>query len=121
MTEPSCGELKLIFFQGASLCLDIANGKYDDSLNKLASYLKGFPDVQFMLRPDYEVSGNLHANTNPDSFDETTWDLTAYPKAFAHVREVLSASVDNIQYIYHPVRGSAKLLYPGDDVVDFQG
>lgn len=74
-----------------------------------------------LLRVDYEVSGNLHANTNPSTFDASTWDTTAYPKAFAHVRSVISGLVKNVQFVYHPVRSQAKVIYPGDDVVDFQG
>ena len=108
-------------YQGAKLCDDIASGKFDAQLNALASYLTGFPNVKFIIRPDYEVSGNLHANTNPNQFDPSTFDFTAYPKAFAHVRSVINSKVSNAQYIFHPVRGSAADLYPGDDVVDFQG
>ncbi|KAI0192736.1 hypothetical protein EV127DRAFT_490939 [Xylaria flabelliformis] len=108
-------------FQGAKLCYDIAGGKYDSSLNKFASYLKGFPNVKFLLRVDYEVSGNFHANTNPNQFDQSTWDLKAYPAAFAHVRQVIAGSVPNVEFVFHPVRGSAQMLYPGNNVVDWQG
>ncbi|KAL9084694.1 MAG: hypothetical protein Q9165_007942 [Trypethelium subeluteriae] len=108
-------------FQGAQLCHDIANGKYDNNLNALGSYLATFANVKYIFRVDYEVSGNLHANTNPTAFDENTWDLTAYPEAFAHVRNVISGKVSDIEFIFHPVRGEAQLLYPGDDVVDYQG
>ncbi|KAH8167403.1 hypothetical protein CIB48_g821 [Xylaria polymorpha] len=108
-------------FDGARLCNDIAAGKFDSSLNKFAQYLRKYPNVKFLLRPDYEVSGNLHANTNPNTFDPSTWDLRAYPRAFAHVRQVVSSAVSNVQYVFHPVRGSAQQLYPGDNVVDWQG
>ena len=107
--------------QGAQLCEDIAGGKYDVSLKQLGSYLAGFPNVHYLLRVDYEVSGNLHANTDPNGFDPNTFDYTAYPKAFAHVRSVLSAQTANIEFVFHPVRGSAEVLYPGDSVVDWQG
>ena len=108
-------------YQGAQLCNDISAGKFDDSLNKLGDYLAGFGNVKFLIRPDYEVSGNLHANTNPTSFDSNTFDLKAYPAAFAHVRQVLNTKIPNAEYIFHPVRGSAEQLYPGDDIVDYQG
>ncbi|KAL9068587.1 MAG: hypothetical protein Q9157_006470 [Trypethelium eluteriae] len=107
--------------QGAQLCHDVANGKYDGNLNALGSYLATFGNVKYIFRADYEVSGNLHANTNPTEFDESTWDLTAYPEAFAHVRNIMSSKISDIEFIYHPVRGEAQLLYPGDDVVDYQG
>lgn len=107
-------------FEGAKLQHDIAAGRWDEGLNKLGDYLAQF-DLQYMLRPDYEVTGNQHANTNPNQFDSTTFDRTAYPAAFRHVAENLSGKLDSIQYIYHPMRGNAELLYPGDDIVDFQG
>ncbi|KAF9887173.1 hypothetical protein FE257_010427 [Aspergillus nanangensis] len=108
-------------YQGAQLCQDIAGGKYDASLNQLGSYLAQFSNVKYLLRVDYEVSGNLHANTNPNGFDSATFDLTAYPAAFAHVRSVILGLVSNVEFVFHPVRGSASQLYPGDDVVDWQG
>ena len=77
--------------------------------------------MKYLLRVDYEVSGNLHANTNPNQFDESTWDLTAYPKAFAHVRQLFLAVLPNVDFVYHAVRGEAKQLYPGDTAVDWNG
>lgn len=77
--------------------------------------------MKYLLRVDYEVSGNLHANTDPSGFDSATFDLTAYPKAFAHVRKVFLGVLPNVDFVYHAVRGEAALLYPGDDVVDWNG
>ena len=77
--------------------------------------------MKYLFRVDYEVSGNLHANTNPTTFDPTTFDTTAYPKAFAHVREVVLGVLPNVDFVYHAVRSQAKLLYPGDAVVDWNG
>ncbi|KAI0433098.1 hypothetical protein F5Y09DRAFT_339094 [Xylaria sp. FL1042] len=77
-------------YQGAKPCNDIASGKYDSNLQKLAQYLRDFSGVKYLLRIDDEVSGNLFANTNPNTFDSSTFDLTAYPRAFAHVRQVIS-------------------------------
>ena len=108
-------------YEGAKLCNDITAGNFDDKLNAFATYLAGFPDVKFLIRPDYEVSGNLHANTNPSTFDQATWDYAAYPAAFKHIRDLINGQVSNAQFMYHPVRGSAESLYPGDDVVDYQG
>lgn len=108
-------------FQGAQLCNDIANGKFDSQLQSLASDLARYPQVKYLVRPDYEVSGNLHANTDPGASNPATFDHTAYPKAFAHVRGILNSKNTNIQYIFHAVRGDAQNLYPGDDVVDFIG
>lgn len=108
-------------FQGAQLCNDIASGKFDSQLQLLAGDLARYPQVKYLVRPDYEVSGNLHANTDPGAFNPGTFDYTAYPKAFAHVREILNSKNTNIQYIFHAVRGDAQNLYPGDDVVDFIG
>lgn len=108
-------------FQGAKLCNDIASGVFDAELNSLAEYLAGFPNVQYLFRIDYEVSGNLHANTNENQFDPETWDFEAYPSAYRHVREVVGAKLANVAFMFHPVRGSAEQLYPGDDVVDYQG
>ncbi|KAI1428173.1 hypothetical protein F5Y12DRAFT_78866 [Xylaria sp. FL1777] len=108
-------------FEGARLCNDIAAGKFDSSLHTFTQYLSRFPNVKFLLRVDYEVSGNLHANTNPTQFDQSTFDLKAYPAAFAHVRQVVLGAVKNVEFVFHPVRGSAQQLYPGDNVVDWQG
>ena len=107
--------------QGAQLCLDIADGKYDDTISQLASYLQGFSNMKYLLRVDYEVSCNLFANTNPDEFDASTFNLAAYPKAFAHVRRLMGGIMKNVDFVYHPVRGEAETLYPGDSVVDWQG
>lgn len=87
----------------------------------MSTYLSEFPSVKFLLRVDYEVSGNLHANTDPNAFVAATFDTTAYPKAFAHVRSIISGAVKNVDFVYHSVRGGAELLYPGDDVVDWLG
>lgn len=103
------------------MCNDIATGKFDDSLQTLAEYLGQYPNVSYLLRPDYEVSGNLHANTVEGAFDPSTFDTTAYPSAFSHIREVLTQTVTNIEFMYHSVRGGAELLYPGDDAVDWIG
>ncbi|KAL9045580.1 MAG: hypothetical protein Q9214_001397 [Letrouitia sp. 1 TL-2023] len=108
-------------FQGAQLCNDIASGKFDRQLQSLAGDLARYPQVKYLVRPDYEVSGNLHANTDLGSFNPATFDYTAYPKAFAHIREILNSKNTNIQYIFHAVRGDAQNLYPGDDAVDFVG
>lgn len=108
-------------YQGGILCTDIANGKYDDNLNKLATTLAQYPNVNYLFRVDYEVSTNLHANTDPSNWDPSTQNLTAYPAAFAHVRQVIGSQVKNIEFVYHAVRGQGALLYPGDDVVDWNG
>ncbi|KAI1317246.1 hypothetical protein F5Y16DRAFT_419819 [Xylariaceae sp. FL0255] len=108
-------------YQGAQLCHDIANGKYDANLQKFAQYLGGFPNVKYLLRVDYEVSGNVFANTDPSGYDSSTFDLQAYPDAFAHVRELFLEIISNVEFVYHPVRGEASLLYPGDSLVDYQG
>ena len=63
----------------------------------------------------------MHANTNPSQFDPATFDKTAYPAAFKHVRSLLQKSVPTAQFIYHSVRGGAQDLYPGDDVTDYIG
>ena len=83
--------------------------------------MKQYPKVKYLVRPDYEVSSNLHANTNPSRFDPATIDKTAYPKAFKHVRQILKAGCPNMQFVYHAVRGEGPQLYPGDDAVDFVG
>ena len=108
-------------YQGAKLCKDIAAGKYDSKLQSIASYLAKYPNVKYLIRPDYEVSQNMHANTDPSAYNQNTWDKTAYPAAFKHVRSVINAAVKNAQYVYHPVRGCGPDLYPGDDATDFIG
>lgn len=107
--------------QSARLQYDIADGKFDAGINRIIDTFAKYPNVKYILRPDYEVSGNLHGNTNPNDFDESTQDFKAYPAAYRHVRELFLAKLKNVQFMYHPVRGSAEKLYPGDDVVDFQG
>lgn len=108
-------------YQGAKLCYDIANGNFDAEINSLATFLNQYPDVQYLLRPDYEVSGNLHANTNEATFDPPSFDYDAYPAAYRHIHELIGGQVSNVAFMYHPVRGSAEALWPGDDVVDYQG
>ena len=77
--------------------------------------------MRYLLRVDYEVSGNLHANTNPSQFDPATFDFTAYPKAFAHVRQIVLGTLPNVDFVFHAVRSQAKQLYPGDAVTDWIG
>jgi beta-mannanase len=108
-------------YQGAKLCNDITNGVFDDALNNLAQYFNQYPNVKYLIRPDYEVSGNLHANTDESGFNPDTFDFEAYPAAYRHIHEVIGGQVSNAAFMYHPVRGSAEALYPGDDVVDYQG
>lgn len=108
-------------FESARLQYDIANGKFDAGINRIIDTFSKFPNVKYVLRPDYEVSGNLHGNTNPTQFEEATVDWKAYPAAYRHVRELFTGRLKNVQTIFHPVRGSAEKMYPGDDVVDFQG
>ncbi|KAI9839783.1 MAG: hypothetical protein M1837_002022 [Sclerophora amabilis] len=107
-------------YQGAQLCRDISGGKFDAELEKLSAYLAKYPNVKYLLRPDYEVSGNLHANTDANTFNQQTMDWEAYPAAFRHIRSKLK-SCGNIQYVFHTVRGEAEKLYPGDEYVDFIG
>ena len=121
ITSPKTTLTILSLTQGARLCNDIASGKFDNQLKKLGAYLTKYPNVHYLFRIDYEVSGNLHANTNPSTFDQSTWDTGAYPKAFAHVRQAIRAQVKNVSFVYHAVRSQGKVIYPGDDVVDFQG
>ena len=83
--------------------------------------MKQYPNVKYLVRPDYEVSCNLHANTNPSKFEPATFDKAAYPAAFKHVRQVLKAALPTAQFVYHAVRGDAPTLYPGDDAVDYIG
>ena len=73
------------------------------------------------MRIEYEVSSNLFANTNPTAFDPSTFDLAAYPAAYRHVRALVAAHAPNTAFVYHAVRGEARALYPGDDVVDYIG
>ena len=98
-------------------------GKFDDNLKALANDLKQYK-VKYLLRIGYEVSGNLFANTNPSSFDPSTWDLDAYPKAFKHVKDLFSAIIPDMEYVYHPTRGTAEQLSPNrlfPGIVDWQG
>ena len=111
----------LTLFEGAQLCNDIAAGKFDAQLQKLGAYLAQYPNVKYLFRIDYEVSRNIHANTDPSNFNQNTFDLTAYPKAFAHVRSVISSAARNVQFVYHAVRGEATYIYPGDEQVDLIG
>ncbi|KAJ3562448.1 hypothetical protein NP233_g9563 [Leucocoprinus birnbaumii] len=109
-------------FQGAQLCNDIANGKFDSQLHNFANYLKRYPNVKYLMRVEYEVSRNIFANTNPNTFDDSSFDLTAYPKAYNHITSLITgAGVSNIDFVYHAVRGEAHYLYPGSNVVDWIG
>lgn len=108
-------------YTGGLMCRDIAAGKYDANVNKFADQLAQYSNVKYLVRLDYEVSTNVHANTNPAGNDPSTWDLHAYPNAFAHVRQLIAAKVPNAEFVYHAVRGEGPTLYPGDNVVDWNG
>jgi hypothetical protein len=77
------------------------------------------------MRVEYEVSRNIFANvglsliisvlqvakcsvgyqTNPNTFDPTSFDLTAYPKAFTHITGLIrGGGMSNIDFVYHAVR-----------------
>jgi hypothetical protein len=101
----------------------ITQGAFDTQLDAFASFFKGHPSITFLLRVDYEVSTNFHCNVDRTKWNFDTKDCHFYVDAFRHVVERIRGNgrAQNVQFVYHPVRGQALLLYPGDDSVDWIG
>ena len=110
---------------GYTMELDIVNHKYDSQIDSWASLLKKWPRLKFLLRLDYEVSLNIHANSNPNALDPSSFKPQAYQNAFNYVAARIrnEDQVSNVAFVYHPVRGitDAQELYPGSQYVDWIG
>ncbi|MGI5472300.1 hypothetical protein [Streptomyces sp. CA-132043] len=90
---------------------ELADGKYADRFATLIDFIDAHPGATFLLRLDYEVSSYYHC---------TDASCSSYKKAFARIRSLIDAGThqNNIQYVFHPVRGEYEKLYPGDGPVD---
>jgi hypothetical protein len=101
----------------------IVQGKFDTQLDAFVAFFKGHPAIKFLLRIDYEVSTNFHCNVDPAKWNFDTKDCHFYVDAFRYVAKRIRdlGQVKNVELVYHPVRGQAALLYPGDDSVDWVG
>jgi hypothetical protein len=101
----------------------IVQGAFDQQIDAFVTFFKSHPTITFLLRVDYEVSTNFHCNVDHTKWNFDTKDCHFYVDAFRYVakrvREI--GQVQNVQLVYHPVRGQASLLYPGDETVDWVG
>ncbi len=124
-------------------CKAIENGKLDDKIKSFAKIMGDRPDVKFYLRIGYEVSMfgfaykgeetdaqtwlEQQANAGINVFEDPTkvadLDIYAYINAYKRIADIVRAETDNVDLVYHPVRGfnDTKWLYPGDNYVDFFG
>jgi hypothetical protein len=101
----------------------IVMGKFDSQIDSIASFIQSHAGVTFLLRVDYEVSTNFHCNIDPAKWNFDTKDCHFYVDAFRYIAQRVHKGVatGNVAFVYHPVRGQAALLYPGDEVVDWVG
>ncbi len=110
---------------GYHLELDVVNHKFDGQIDTFAAYLRNHSTLKFLLRLDYEVSLNIHANTNPNQLDPSSYDPQAYKDAFNYIAARIRGTdgASNVAFVYHPVRGitDAEQLYPGNQYVDWVG
>ncbi|MEU6443258.1 hypothetical protein [Streptomyces sp. NPDC047046] len=92
---------------------ELGEGQYADRFTTLIDFANAHPAATFLLRLDYEVSPYYHCT------DES---CDSYKKAFARIRALIDGRTHgNVQYVFHPVRGSYAQMYPGDAVVDRVG
>lgn len=96
---------------------ELASGKYDEMLFRLADWFKSHHDTKFFLRPGYEFDGHDWNHYQPEP----------YVRAFRRVRDVLdSRGVDNVAYVWQSCGtvydvDDIMSFYPGDDYVDWFG
>ena len=102
---------------------DIVAGKFDANIDSIAAYMQTYPQLRFLFRIDYEVSGNFHCNTNPIDWDQNTQNCAYYKAAFNYIAHRIRDlnHTENVDFVYHPVRGQADALYPGSEFVDWVG
>eukprot|EP01084_Bolivina_argentea_P049078 90310_1 len=109
---------------------EIANGQYDSQISELASVIKKYSNLKWLIRVGYEVSEFIFSYKNPtgcqNGYQPSDIDNTNYHNAYNHiVSKMKAAGVSNAynQYVYHPVRGTSDTegLYPGDTNVDHIG
>jgi hypothetical protein len=94
--------------------LDIVAGKYDAALTTFAKTMQAYPMLKFLVRVDYEVSPSLHCAPADNR------DCPAYRDAFRYLHRFWEqAGVSNVALVFHPTRGWAEQMYPGDDVTDW--
>lgn len=103
--------------------IDIANGKWDNSIDTFCTTLKKYPSLKYLIRLDYEVSNCFHANTDHTKCDFNSADWSKYPLAYNHIADRIRNhnQMTNVDFIYHAVRGQTQLLYPGSNYVDWIG
>lgn len=102
---------------------DIVNGVWDAKIDSIAQYMKNRPSIRWLFRIDYEVSNNFHCNTDPNGWNAATQNCQYYKDAFNYIANRIRNvnGVSNVEFVYHPVRGQAQQLYPGDTYVDWIG
>jgi len=108
----------------AQMFKDIVAGKFNVDFNLLsfANSIKKYTSITILLRIDYEVSGNLHANTNPTAWDQASQDPQYYKAAFCKVaNKFRELKTQNIEFVFHPNRGDHAGLYPDPSCVDWIG
>ncbi|MGW5640256.1 hypothetical protein [Streptomyces sp. NPDC003832] len=93
---------------------EIAAGGHTASLDRLLAFTEGHPRARFKLRLDYEVSSFYHC---------TDASCSSYKNAFSRLASHLDnrSTADNLEYVFHPVRGEFETMYPGDGPVDWMG
>ena len=109
-------------------CGQIANGQYDSQINELASVIKKYSNLKWLIRVGYEVSELIFGYKNPsgcqNGYQPSDIDNTNYHNAYNHiVTKMKAAGVTNAAYVYHPVRGTSDTegLFPGSSNVDHIG
>ena len=109
-------------------CGQIANGQYDTQIQELATVIKKYSNLKWLIRVGYEVSELIFGYKNPsgcqNGYQPSDIDNTNYHNAYNHiVSRMKTLGVTNAKYVYHPVRGTSDTegLYPGSTHVDHIG
>ena len=127
-SEGTCNKYYQIF-------IDITNGNYDTQLDELCdAVFSTYPNLQYLLRIEYEVSLYLMAWKSQYGCSGYQWDNTiqydymdpsAYKNAFNYIANYIRnvKQLTNVWFVYHPVRTllDAQGLYPTDEFVDIVG
>jgi hypothetical protein len=94
--------------------LDIVAGEFDEQLRAFGAWMKAHAALRFLVRVDYEVSPLMHCEPGDQL------DCPAYAAAFRHIHQLWqTGGITNAELVFHPTRGWAKQMYPGDDVTDW--
>jgi len=123
-TRSSAGLQIGLWLNGSQGCFSICEGKMDDQINHLISYLERSRASKIFLRLGYEFDNpSFGYSDNPEMY------ILAFQKIVSDCREYLSEdALSRVLFVWHswaaPMAKESLSLtdfYPGDDFVDWIG